>query len=63
MFKLLKQIWDAKPVVLVGAFASAWTAIVALDQVDDSWFIPSLVYIVAVPVMAFLTRVIHKQVS
>lgn len=63
MINLLKRIWYSEPVVLVGSLASAWTAVVALDQVDTTWAIPSWVYIVAVPVMAFLTAITRKSVA
>ena len=63
MIHLLKRIWNAEPVVLVGSLASSWTAIVAFDQVDDSWMIYSWVYIVAVPLMAFLTTITRRSVS
>ena len=61
MRKLLTRIWNAEPVILVGAITSAWTAIVAFDQIDDSWAIHTWLYVVAVPLIAFLAAITHKH--
>ena len=63
MRELFKRIWLAEPVVLVGASVSAWTAIVAFDQASAGWEIPLIVYIVAVPLTAFLTGITRQQVT
>ena len=61
MRKLLTRIWNAEPVILVGAITSAWTAIVAFDQIDDSWAIHTWLYVTAVPLIAFLAAITHKH--
>lgn len=61
--KLLKRIWNSEPVVLVGGLVAGWTAVVALDQTDDSWFIPTGVYVVAVPLVAFMTYLTRDNVT
>jgi hypothetical protein len=63
MINLFKRIWYSEPVVLVGALVAGWSAIVAYDQADDAWAIPVWVYIVAVPLVAFLTRITRRNVT
>ncbi len=63
MIKLLKRIWNSEPVILVGALTAAWIALVAADQLDDTWAISTRVYIVAVPVAAFLTAITRSRVE
>lgn len=61
MKDLWRKIWYAKPVVFVGSLVSAWVALVAFDQASDSWEIPTIGYIIAVPVVMFLTAITQKQ--
>ena len=63
MKKLWHMVWNTRPVVFVGSLVSAWMAVVAFDQGDDSWEIPIAIYITVVPVMAFLTGITRNQVA
>lgn len=63
MKDLWKKIWYSEPVVFVGSLAAAWAAIVAFDEASDSFAIPLWVYILAVPVLAFLTPVVRGNVT
>ena len=63
MRDLWQRIWYAEPVVFVGAIVSAWLAVVAFDQGMDAWEIPLWLYVVAIPLTAFLTAVTRQKVT
>lgn len=63
MRRMWDTIWNSEPVVFVGAAVSAWGAIVAFDQANDTWYLPLWAYIIAVPLTAFLTGVVRNKVT
>ena len=63
MKDLWRKIWYSEPVVFVGSLVSAWLAVVAFDQASDGWEIPLWIYVVAVPLVAFLTGITRRQVT
>lgn len=63
MKDLVGKLWYSEPVVFVGGLASSWAAIVAFDEASDAFSIPLWCYIVAVPVLAFLTPVVRGNVT
>ena len=63
MKELWRKIWYSEPVVFVGSLVAAWVAVVAFDQAADSWEIPLWIYVLAVPLVAFLTGVTRQQVT
>lgn len=63
MKKLLDRIWNAEPVIFVGALAATWAAVVSLDQASEAWEIPVWLYIGAVVVTVFLTAVTRSAVK
>jgi len=63
MRKLFDRIWNAEPVVFVGALSATWAAVVALDQAAEAWEIPVWLYIAAVVVTVFLTAVTRTAVK
>jgi len=49
--------------VFVGALSAAWLSLVAIDQAATTWELPLWSYLVAVPVVAFLTYVTRGAVA
>ena len=63
MKKLWNRIWNSEPVVLGGGLVTGWLALVAFDQGNDSFEIPTWAYAVAAPLTAIITYATRRNVT